>query len=405
MEEKKILDTNILLDYPQIVTKTDSNWLIPMCVLKEIDGLKMSPNIETAKKARKAAVYLAKNRDHLEFDIRDNGEKADKQLLTLASENDKILITNDISLKVQAMALDIKTEGFVWDSDYTGIVYLDEYAVGSEEYQRIISDLWNKGTFDNNQYKFSINEYLVCRAPIDDEKGLDTVFRYTVNGFIPIRGRSIKNDWVGEIYPRNTEQLCLMDSLLNPNVKIVYAGGGFGTGKTFLTHNYAIRELENNQKKIIYVPNNSYTQNTMDLGALPGDLMEKILPSIGPLVDLVGIDQINRWMQEERLEVVPVAYIRGRNFDNSIVLVSEAENLTEEHVKLLLGRCGKDTKIFFDGDIHQADSAIFKDRNGLKLLLNLHESDVFAEMFATTKLIKIERSLTAAAADYLDNMI
>ena len=405
MEEKKILDTNILLDYPQIVTKTDSNWLIPMCVLKEIDGLKMAPNIETAKKARKAAVYLAKKRDHLEFDIRDNGEKADKQLLTLAAADDKILITNDISLKVQAMALNIKTEGFVWDSDYTGIIYLDEYAVGSEEYQRIISDLWDKGTFDNDQYKFSISEYLVCRAPINDEKGLDTVFRYTANGFIPIRGRSIKNNWVGEIYPRNTEQLCLMDSLLNPNVKIVYAGGGFGTGKTFLTHNYAIRELENNQKKIIYVPNNSYTQNTMDLGALPGDLMEKILPSIGPLVDLVGIDQINRWMQEERLEVVPVAYIRGRNFDNAIVLVSEAENLTEEHVKLLLGRCGKDTKIFFDGDIHQADSAIFKDRNGLKLLLNLHESDVFAEMFATTKLIKIERSLTAAAADYLDNMI
>ena len=108
-------------------------------------------------------------------------------------------------------------------------------------------------------------------------------------------------------------------------------------------------------------------------------------------------------MQSEKLEIVPVAYIRGRNFDDSIVLVSEAENLTEEHIKLLLARCGNNTRIFFDGDIHQADSAIFKDRNGLKLLLNLHDSP-FAEMFATTQLVRIERSVVAATADYLDTI-
>ena len=57
MEKKvKILDSNILLDYPQIITKTDEYWIIPMCVLREIDGLKLATNPETAKKARKAAV-------------------------------------------------------------------------------------------------------------------------------------------------------------------------------------------------------------------------------------------------------------------------------------------------------------------------------------------------------------
>lgn len=133
--------------------------------------------------------------------------------------------------------------------------------------------------------------------------------------------------------------------------------------------------------------------------------MEKIQPSIGPLIDLVGIDQVTRWLQEEKLEIVPVAYIRGRNFDNSIILVSEAENLTEEHIKLLLARCGKEgTRIFFDGDIQQADSSIFKDRNGLKLLLNLHKSSVFSKIFAAVPLIKNERSLIASAADYLDQI-
>lgn len=133
------------------------------------------------------------------------------------------------------------------------------------------------------------------------------------------------------------------------------------------------------------------------------DLMDKIIPLIGPLIDLVGIDQIQRWISEEKLEIVPVAYIRGRSFNDSILLVSEAENLTEEHVKLLLARCGENTRIFFDGDIKQADSAIFKDRNGLKLLLNLHKSP-FAKNFSTVQLTKIERSEVAATADFLDSI-
>jgi PhoH-like ATPase len=90
----------------------------------------------------------------------------------------------------------------------------------------------------------------------------------------------------------------------------------------------------------------------MDLGALPGDMIEKIQPLIGPLIDIVGIITVLEWIKEEKLEIVPMAYIRGRNFTDSIVIVSEAENLTEEHIKLLVGRCGEGTRIFFDGDIH-----------------------------------------------------
>lgn len=134
------------------------------------------------------------------------------------------------------------------------------------------------------------------------------------------------------------------------------------------------------------------------------DKQDKILPLIGPLIDLVGIDQVNRWIEREELEIVPLAYIRGRNFDDSIIIVSEAENLTEEHIKLLVARCGKNTRIFFDGDIKQADSTIFKDRNGLKLLLNLHKAPGLADMFSAVQLKTIERSKVAAAADYLDNI-
>lgn len=68
MSTEYILDTNVLLDYPQIITKKN-NWTIPYEVLDEIDGLKMSHNIETAKKARKAAVYISKNMENISWDF------------------------------------------------------------------------------------------------------------------------------------------------------------------------------------------------------------------------------------------------------------------------------------------------------------------------------------------------
>lgn len=404
----KILDTNVLLDFPQIVTKYDEYFIVPLVVLIEIDDLKKSKSVEVAQKARKAAVYIAKNKNNLEWDYTRNPNKSvDGILIDIAKERDATLITNDISLKVIAEAEGAKVEGYSWSDDYCGIVYMDVSRYDLDSYNEMLSDLIENGHYETEDYTFSKNEYLIVPPAYEDAAYGDTsVFRYDGIHFHKVRGREIESQWTSDnkpIFPRNPEQICLVDALLN-KVPIIYAGGKYGTGKTFLTHNYAISELEKDHiKKIIYVPNNSYTQNTMELGALPGDLMEKILPSIGPLVDIVGIDTITRWMQSEKLEIVPVAYIRGRNFDDSIVLVSEAENLTEEHIKLLLARCGNNTRIFFDGDIHQADSAIFKDRNGLKLLLNLHDSP-FDEMFATVQLVTIERSIVAATADYLDTI-
>ena len=404
----KILDTNVLLDFPQIVTKYDEYFIVPLVVLIEIDDLKKSKSVEVAQKARKAAVYIAKNKNNLEWDYTRNSNKSvDGILIDIAKERDATLITNDISLKVIAEAEGAKVEGYSWSDDYCGIVYMDVSRYDLDGYNEMLSDLVENGHYETEDYTFSKNEYLIVPPAYEDAAYGDTsVFRYDGIHFHKVRGREIESQWTSDnkpIFPRNPEQICLVDALLN-KVPIIYAGGKYGTGKTFLTHNYAISELEKDHiKKIIYVPNNSYTQNTMELGALPGDLMDKILPSIGPLVDIVGIDTITRWMQSEKLEIVPVAYIRGRNFDDSIVLVSEAENLTEEHIKLLLARCGNNTRIFFDGDIHQADSAIFKDRNGLKLLLNLHDSP-FDEMFATVQLVTIERSVVAATADYLDTI-
>lgn len=157
-------------------------------------------------------------------------------------------------------------------------------------------------------------------------------------------------------------------------------------------------------KKIVYIPNNSYVENSMELGFLPGSDFEKLTPSIGPLIDLIGIDAVQDMISREQLEIVPTGFIRGRSFEDSIVIVNEAQNLTEDHIKLLIARCGEGTRILFDGDYKQADSFIFRNRNGLKLLLNLRKSPFYAKMFSTVKLVITERSSTAQAAEYLDQL-
>lgn len=414
MEEKettvKILDTNVLLDYPQIITTSSEYWIIPICVLKEIDGLKVHKNPETAHKARKAAVYISKNTDNIEFfdDTDMYEDTVDEKLITITKEYGGILVTNDVALKVICNIKGVQTEGYSWQGDYTGAIRLDVANMSIDDYSAMLTEIM-EGDIENSvylsDYDFYENEYLIVPPPCDDASlGSQSIFRYDGIHFVPVKIREIKNRWIEKITPRNPEQICLVDMLLN-KTPIVYAGGKFGTGKSYLTYNYTIGELEADRiKKIVYIPNNAYTRDSMEIGALPGDVMDKITPSIGPLIDLVGIDQVNRWISEEKLEIVPLAYIRGRSFDDSIIIVSEAENLTEDHIKLLLGRCGKDTRIFFDGDIKQADSAIFKDRNGLKLLLNLHQNPVFAKLFGTIQLNRIERSIVAAAADYLDSI-
>ncbi len=261
----KVLDTNVLIDFPNIVTKENQDYVISMSVLNEIDSLKLSSNSNVAAKARKAAVYISKNLNNIKFDTRRRSGLVDDQLVELTKELKGTLITNDVALKVKAKVQGIETEGYTWDEEYKGIVYLEDL-VSSDEYDNALAALFETGEL-NIDYKFSTNEFLVAAR----ENENPSIFRYGGDKFKQVIARSFKNNWCGEIKPRNIEQVCLIDLLLNEEIAVVCAKGKFGTGKTVLTHNYAIKRLEEDKiKKIVYVPNNAYTRDSLEVGTLPG---------------------------------------------------------------------------------------------------------------------------------------
>lgn len=412
-----IVDTNILLDFPQIVqdAEAEDDIVILTDVLKELDGLKLSANQDTAYKARRAAVVISRNLSKLNWndDYENINMKVDDKLLLAAQETGSTLVTNDVYLKIKAKLKNTLTKGYGGGDDYTGVRTL-KLATDENKYHPDLTFILENQKLLDEQKPLREGEYLIIKdlsSPIKTKYGDDFEVLYTgvnINGKIieiPKYKNVIQNQWVSKIVPLNPEQECLFNALNNENKSIIYAGGPFGTGKSFILNNYALQEFERGHiNKIVYVPNNCYTENTVDLGALPGELLEKVTGLIGPLLDLVGIDKITEMMNLNQLEIVPINYIRGRSFKDSIIIVNEAQNLTEDHIKLLVARCDEGTRILFDGDMKQADSTIFRNKNGLKLLSQLSKSATFADIFAMVKLITIERSKTANAASFLDEL-
>lgn len=119
-----------------------------------------------------------------------------------------------------------------------------------------------------------------------------------------------------------------------------------------------------------------------------------------PLADhLGGTDGLSLMVGHGQIEIVHLGFIRGRDIKNSIILCSEAENMTKEHIQLLLGRVGEGSALWINGDFKQCDAEVFRQNSGLMAAVDKLKGH---PRFGYVKLLKTERSETAAMADLLD---
>lgn len=171
--------------------------------------------------------------------------------------------------------------------------------------------------------------------------------------------------------------------------------------KDILMSSVAIDLIERQKfEKIVWVRNNIEVKNSKPIGFLPGSNDEKLLPYAMPLADhLGGIDGLQYMISAGQVEIVHLGFIRGRDIKNSIIMCSEAENLTKEHVQLLLGRVADGSALWLNGDFKQCDAEVFKNNSGLMSSIDKLKGH---PRFGYVKLIKTERSETAAMADLLD---
>jgi len=172
------------------------------------------------------------------------------------------------------------------------------------------------------------------------------------------------------IVPRNFNQDKLLGLLENPKVNIVFAIGPAGTGKTLISTLAGIKGLKGGDidKFVVTRPAVSVDEQH---GFLPGTLQEKMAPWTRPVFDLFEEyytpDQIEYMLSDNKVEISPLAYMRGRTFKNSYIIADEMQNATDNQMKMLLTRIGEGSKLVVTGDLNQHERGY--ESNGLRCIM------------------------------------
>ncbi|UII21015.1 PhoH family protein [Fulvivirga ligni] len=187
----------------------------------------------------------------------------------------------------------------------------------------------------------NVQTYLTKEAEdkLPDE---DEVLIYGTKGFI--------------IKPKTLNQQKLVYAVKNND--LVFALGPAGTGKTYISVALAVKALKNKQVKKIIITRPAVEAGET-LGFLPGDLKEKLDPYLRPiydaLFDMVPSEKLKYYMENNVIEIAPLAYMRGRTLNNAFILLDEAQNTTPMQIKMFLTRMGPNSKVIITGDTSQID--------------------------------------------------
>ena len=414
-----VCDTNILLR--NVESLNDYKIIILSHTLRELEKHKISHREELAFQSRRATRYINNNREKFKFDL--NGysgsklgedftdEYEDDNILQACVVNNYNLLTNDLLLQLKAEGLGIKVrsldENHNLDYDYTGVK--EFFVTDSEEDQITLATIYESP--DLNQFDLSKNEYLYIwdkEKPTFDKDnnhtGYEFIDCFKFNGakMIKLKYKQVFSRYMGEkIKPINRKQQMLFDLLQDDDITIKSCFGQFGVGKDFVMLSHALEMIEKGKvDKIIWARNNVELKDVPPLGILPGDKNEKLLEFAMPLADHVGgVEGLNMLIAEKKLEIQHLGSLRGRDIKNSILYVTESQNNTDEHFELLIGRVGKGSQLWLNGDLEQTDGEIYKSKSGVKALAALKGE----EKFGMATLDKNERSDTAKLASKLSN--
>lgn len=169
-----------------------------------------------------------------------------------------------------------------------------------------------------------------------------------------------------DVQPRTENQGKYIRLLQGDNKDIVFATGPAGTGKTVLACHVAVKMLQEKKYKKIVITRPAVTVDE-DHGFLPGNLVQKMEPWTRPLFDVFEqyywSHELRELITEGVIEIAPLAYMRGRTFEDAFIIADEMQNTTMSQMKMMLTRIGKGSKLVITGDLEQADRMM---DNGLK---------------------------------------
>lgn len=431
-----VLDTSVIIyDHNSIKHFNENDIVIPITVLEELDTFKKGNDIknyearETIRFIDKLSgknslnqwmplgkglgKFLISFEQHASIDANKifGENKNDHKILNTALHltekypNRKVvLVSKDINLRIKAKSLNLSAEdyetGKIKDLEglYTGRTIIDKVDPG------IINKIYEEGHVELKalmKTKPAANHYFILKS------GQQSILAY-YNQETNFIERVNKQGAYG-VVPKNAEQVFALHAIMNPNVKLITIQGVAGTGKTLLSIAGAL-ELRRDFHQV-YLARPVVPLSNKDIGYLPGDISAKINPYMEPLWDNLKyikslfnekekeFKAINEMVENEKLVVSALAYIRGRSLSNIFFIVDEAQNLTPHEVKTIITRAGEGTKIIFTGDVFQIDTPYLDTQsNGLSYLIDKIKDH---PLYAHITLEKGERSALANLANDL----
>jgi predicted ribonuclease YlaK len=412
LEYKLFLDTNALLSLGENAFK--EKFIIAQKTLEEIENIKVSNSKdgEVKYKARQISRLLDKHDGEYDVvlyspkikEIIDSyflSETPDNIILASAyyynsNVSEVLVCSDDLNCKfISRNIFGLPTKGV---SDINLVKNLDEY-LGYKELTLSDEEMSYFYCHTNeNIYDCILNEYLIIKK--SDGEVVD-YRKWDGNEYKAVSYKQINSAFMGKVKPLNPQQVLAFDMLQNKEQTIKVISGKFGTGKDMIMIANALKLIEEGKfDKLIYIRNAVDVKDSSAIGFLPGSKDEKLRPYAMPLADHLGGETgLDMQIMAGNIEIEHLGYIRGRDLKNAIVYCSEAENLTKEHVQLLIGRIGNGSSLWLNGDFKQTDNALYRMNNGL---LSAVQKLAGHKNFGYVQLSKTERSETAAMADLLD---
>jgi len=433
-----VLDTSVILyDHQAIMNFQEHDIAIPIQVLEELDTFKKgndTMNFEARSFIRNLNEIVeehlvsdwvslnGKGKGRIKVILDINGNKRyDAEKVFDQSKNDHkiinaalvlqeqypkakvILVSKDICLRLKAKSLEIYAE----DYETGKIKDLEALNTGMstlEVRSTLIDELFEKGRLPfeklNNEERIANHFYILKNG----KKSILSYLNPDSDNLERVEKQSVYN-----IKPRNAEQTFAIQALMNPAIKLITLRGVAGTGKTLLAIASALEQRREYQQ--IFVTRPIVPLGNKDIGFLPGDIKSKVDPYMQPIWDNLKFikslhDQkdpeykrIDEMVANEKIEIAPLAFIRGRTLSNVFFIVDEAQNLTPLEVKTIISRAGENTKIVFTGDIYQIDTPYLDaESNGLSYIIDKVKNH---NLFAHVTLVKGERSALANLANDL----
>ena len=434
-----VLDTCVLLfDHSALTNFEDNKVAIPITVLEELDRFKVGNETKhfEARECIRILDRLSQEHSLQDWIPVENGMDGqlrvimdadcseghassvfaehtnDHKILDAAlclqakePESKVILVSKDINLRLKAKALNLPAEdyqtGKVKDNRhmYTGRTTLE--GVDSEVIRRMYVDGNSRkitALGDDRQH----NHFYILKDGSASAMGFFNESKRNIE--------RVDKSYAYGIKPRNAEQAFALHAIQNPDINLVTICGVAGTGKTLLALAGALEQKNRFDQIILARP--IVALSNKDLGYLPGDAEEKVNPYMQPLFDNLNFIKsqfgpnerkyraIEDMRNEGKIQISPLAYIRGRSLSNVIFIVDEAQNLTPHEVKTIITRAGENTKIILTGDIRQIDTPYLDEQsNGLTYVIDrLRGKDLYCHI----SLEKGERSdLANLANDFL----